>query len=68
MAPVHMNPAEAAQAHQDLGARQSIGMHFGTFQLTDEAIDAPPRALAATGVRDFTTLGIGETRVVALRG
>ena len=68
MAPVHMNPAEAAQAHRDLGARQSIGMHFGTFQLTDEPIDAPPRALAATGVKNFDTLGIGETRLVALRG
>ena len=68
MAPVHMNPAEAAQAHRDLAARQSIGMHFGTFQLTDEAIDAPPKALAATGVERFDTLGIGETRVVTLRG
>ncbi len=68
MAPVHMNPAEAAQAHRDLGARQSIGMHFGTFQLTDEPIDAPPRALADTGVAGFTILGIGETRVVGLSG
>ncbi len=67
MAPVHMNPAEAAQAHRDLGARQSIGMHFGTFQLTDEPVDAPPTALAATGVANFTTLGIGETRLVTLR-
>ena len=32
---VHMNPAEAVQAHLDLGAPSSIGMHFGTFQLTD---------------------------------
>ena len=42
----HMNPADAVQAHFDLGARQSIGMHFGTFQLTDEAIDAPVLDLA----------------------
>ena len=67
MAPVHMNPAEAAQAHRDLQARCSIGMHFGTFQLTDEAIDAPPRALAETGVSAFDTLGIGETRIVTLK-
>ena len=67
MAPVHMNPAEAVQAHRDLGARQSVGMHFGTFQLTDEAIDAPVRALVETGVADFTTLGIGETRLITLR-
>jgi L-ascorbate metabolism protein UlaG (beta-lactamase superfamily) len=42
---VHMNPAEAVQAHLDLGASQSIGMHFGTFQLTTEGIDDPIRAL-----------------------
>ncbi len=66
MAPVHMNPAEAAQAHLDLAARQSVGMHFGTFKLTDEPVDAPERALAATGVADFTTLGFGETRVFSL--
>jgi L-ascorbate metabolism protein UlaG (beta-lactamase superfamily) len=66
MAPVHMNPAEAVQAHHDLGARQSVGMHFGTFQLTDEAIDAPVRALAGAGVPAFTTLGFGETRLFRL--
>ena len=46
MAAAHMNPAEAVQAHLDLGARRSVGMHFGTFHLTDEAIDAPLLALA----------------------
>ena len=67
MAPVHMNPAEAAQAHRELGAAQSIGMHFGTFQLTDEAIDAPVLGLAAAGVTDFTTLGFGQTQSFALK-
>ena len=67
MAPVHMNPAEAVQAHHDLRSRRSVGMHFGTFQLTDEPIDEPERALAETGVADFTTLGFGETRVFSLR-
>lgn len=33
MAPVHVNPAEAVVAHLALGARRSVGMHFGTFQL-----------------------------------
>jgi L-ascorbate metabolism protein UlaG (beta-lactamase superfamily) len=45
MQAVHMNPAEAVQAHLDLEATESVGMHFGTFQLTTEGIDEPPRAL-----------------------
>jgi len=46
MKDIHMNPAEAVQAHLDLAARQSIAMHFGTFQLTPEGIDEPVRELA----------------------
>jgi L-ascorbate metabolism protein UlaG (beta-lactamase superfamily) len=45
MQSIHMNPAEAAQAHLDLRASASVGMHFGTFQLTTEGIDEPLRAL-----------------------
>jgi L-ascorbate metabolism protein UlaG (beta-lactamase superfamily) len=45
MGPIHMDPEEAVQAHIDLGARQSIAMHFGTFQLTDEPIDEPVQRL-----------------------
>ncbi len=64
MQPVHMNPAEAVAAHDALGARQSIGMHFGTFHLTDEAIDAPVATLQALrGQRPFAVLGCGETRI-----
>ena len=33
------------QAHLDLEAAESIGMHFGTFQMTIEGIDEPLRAL-----------------------
>ncbi len=74
MQPVHMDPAEAVQAHLALRARRSVGMHFGTFQLTDEAIDAPVLALAEAaaasglGADAFTTLGFGETSVFPLQG
>jgi L-ascorbate metabolism protein UlaG (beta-lactamase superfamily) len=72
MSPVHMNPEEAVQAHLELGAHWSVGMHFGTFQLTDEAIDAPLIALAEARrtaglpADRFGTLGFGETRVFDL--
>jgi L-ascorbate metabolism protein UlaG (beta-lactamase superfamily) len=45
MRSVHMNPAEAVQAHLDLQASRSIGMHFGTFPMTSEGINEPLRAL-----------------------
>jgi len=67
MASMHINPAEAVQAFKDLHAKRAIGMHFGTFQLTSEAIDAPEKelamALAEAGISPeaFFTLDVGET-------
>ncbi len=43
----HMNPEEAVKALADCGAERALAHHHGTFQLTDEAIDAPLIALAA---------------------
>jgi L-ascorbate metabolism protein UlaG (beta-lactamase superfamily) len=69
MEPMHMNPAEAVQAHRDVGSRHSIGMHWGTFQLTDEGRDDPVTALAdarkAVGVapEEFRVLHPGESIV-----
>ena len=45
MEPVHVSPAEAVQIHQDVRSQFSIGMHWGTFKLTDEDMDEPPRKL-----------------------
>jgi L-ascorbate metabolism protein UlaG (beta-lactamase superfamily) len=47
MGPQHMNPAEAVKAFADSGAELALGHHYGTFQLTDEGIDAPVAALTA---------------------
>lgn len=60
----HMNPAEAVKAHQDLGAGMTFGMHFGTFQLTDEGIDAPLNDLrkALGDTENFKVLDQGEGR------
>lgn len=72
MGPVHMNPAEAVKAHRDLASRQSVAIHFGTFRMTEEAIDRPvldlKAALASQGVAedDFAVLEEGRTRVYIL--
>ena len=57
----HMNPAEAYQAFLDLRARFMLPMHWGTFDLTDEPLDRPPRELA----RALEARG-GDTRVHTL--
>jgi L-ascorbate metabolism protein UlaG (beta-lactamase superfamily) len=43
----HMNPEEAVRAFNDLGARELVAMHWGTFRLTDEPMDEPPVRLNA---------------------
>ena len=74
MQAIHMDPGNAVRARADLGAPVAVGIHFGTFQLTDEGIDDPVRDLeaarAAAGLlRDaFDVLGCGETRELPLHG
>lgn len=45
MQPQHINPAEAVRVMQDCGAAAAVGVHWGSFQLTDEAREAPEQAL-----------------------
>jgi L-ascorbate metabolism protein UlaG (beta-lactamase superfamily) len=69
MSPVHCSPEEAVQIHKDVKARQSIGMHFGTFTLADEGSDELysdlERGLKEHGVepKDFVVLTEGEAKV-----
>jgi L-ascorbate metabolism protein UlaG (beta-lactamase superfamily) len=51
MKTMHVNTDEAVQAHLDLRARYSVGMHWGTFRLTDERLDEPPAKLAESLAR-----------------
>lgn len=63
----HVDPEEAVRIFEDLHAKKAIGIHWGTFELTDEPLDEPPRRLA-DAVRHaglpadaFTVLEHGET-------
>ena len=54
MAAQHVAPEESVRIFTDVGAAVARGIHWGTFQLTDEAREAPVEALkvavAAAGI------------------
>lgn len=64
---LHMNPEEAVEACRAVRARVMVPIHWGTFKLTDEAMDEPPQraraAWHAAGLpRDgYRQLAHGET-------
>ena len=68
MRAVHLDPEEAVRAALDLGARHTVAMHWGTFDLTDEPPDEPPRRFRAAaeaahlGPDRAWVLAVGETR------
>jgi len=68
MRPWHLDPEEAVRAGLDLRARRLVPIHFGTFDLSDEPLDEPPKrfraAASAAGFapEDTRVLRIGETR------
>jgi L-ascorbate metabolism protein UlaG (beta-lactamase superfamily) len=73
MQPVHVDPEEALQAFEDLGARTFVAMHWGTFKQSDEPLDEPPvrleaeRARKSIAVDRVRVLAIGETIDVGVR-
>lgn len=63
----HMTPEEAVKVHLDVRAKKSLGIHWGTFMLTDEPLDEPPRRLETAKREreiddgDFVVVKHGET-------
>ena len=47
MSAQHCDPEEAVRIMLDLGSPASIGIHWGTFNLTDEPREEPVKLLAA---------------------
>ena len=41
----HLNPEEAVKAFKDLEAKKAVAMHWGTFILSQENVDAPKKQL-----------------------
>ncbi|PAX07055.1 MBL fold metallo-hydrolase [Sphingomonas lenta] len=60
----HIGPIQAAEVHERLGASTSLPIHWGTFRLSYEGYDTPPRLLAetlrCTGRTGFAAVAIGR--------
>ncbi len=69
--PAHLDPADAVAVHADVRSKASIAVHCCTWSLTDEALDEPPRVLAAAAADaglasgEFVALQHGATTVYA---
>ncbi len=64
----HIGPVDAVEVARRLGAARAIGVHWGTFRLSSEAYDTPPRLLAAAmrctgqgGRFDTVPIGVPES-------
>ena len=57
----HCDPDEAVAIFSALGAERAVACHWGTFQLTTEPYDEPPRRLTAA----LAKAGIAPERFVA---
>lgn len=70
MRPMHISPEEAVQVHLVLGSKQSMAIHFGTFQLADEDFEKPVLALEEAlknhklSTNCFWVLKPGESRKI----
>ncbi|KAF8344370.1 N-acyl-phosphatidylethanolamine-hydrolyzing phospholipase D [Amanita rubescens] len=68
MSPIHCAPQDSVRLFKDIRARKALGMHWGTWILTTEPVDEPPKLLRSEctklGIshRDFDICDIGETR------
>jgi N-acyl-phosphatidylethanolamine-hydrolysing phospholipase D len=69
----HVDLHEALQIHLDLGAKRSVGVHWGTFALADDPLDQPIHELPAVRLAKavpedaFFLLPVGGTRRLAKR-
>ena len=69
MSPMHANPFDSVNIFADTGCKRALGMHWGTWVLTEEDVLEPPRllkeALERKGIAKegvFDVCDIGESR------
>lgn len=72
MSPQHIGPADAIAIAKDIRARKVVGMHWGTWIMSDEQFDEPPKLLAKElqsvekSQEWFGVVKMGETNELAI--
>ena len=65
----HIGPVDAVEVHRRLGAATSLPIHWGTFRLSYEAWDTPPKmlelAMTCTQQRGFAAVKHGVPQEIA---
>lgn len=68
MKPMHLAPEEAVEVFRETRCRRAVGMHWGTFRLTDEPLGEPPlrleEAARRAGISGFVSGKVGESWVL----
>ncbi|KAF8954818.1 hypothetical protein BGZ46_002811 [Entomortierella lignicola] len=70
MSPIHCSPEDAVRLHEDIKSKRSVGMHWGTWVLTNEDVTEPPKRLEAYMKKrghdpnTFNVMEIGESLIV----
>lgn len=79
MSPQHVSPADSVQIAKDIRARKVVGMHWGTWIMSDEEWDEPPRLLREELRKEglekkqgqehdwFAVVNMGETNELVVR-
>ncbi|GAC92713.1 methyltransferase MppJ [Pseudozyma hubeiensis SY62] len=67
MSTIHLAPQDSVLVHRDVKSRKSFGIHWGSFRLTPEDVNEPPKLLIEEAKRqgidpnEFATIQIGES-------
>lgn len=70
MHPQHVDPPEAVRLHRELRVRNSLAIHWGTFELADDSLDEPVTLLQQAmgqdglGPEDFWVFRQGDSRIL----
>ncbi|CBQ72102.1 conserved hypothetical protein [Sporisorium reilianum SRZ2] len=72
MSTIHLAPQDSVLVHRDVRSKKSYGIHWGSFRLTPEDVNEPPKLLVEEAKRqgidpgEFATIEIGQSVAIPI--